>query len=67
MFWAGQASPMCRPRKTGALAPKIGEAVVIPRLPPVTGASKPPAGTGWPAAEKVEHLLGLSLDRMPKT
>jgi hypothetical protein len=55
---------MRRLRKTGALDPTTGEVVVIPRLPHVAGASKPPGWDRWPAAEKVEHLLGLSLDRM---
>jgi hypothetical protein len=41
-----------------------GEVVVIPRLPPVVGASKPPGWNRRSPAEKVEHLLGLSLDRM---
>ena len=50
-------------RKTGAVDPD-GKVVTIPRLPSVTGVHKP---TGWnrrSAAEKVEHLLGVSLDRM---
>jgi hypothetical protein len=34
------------------------------RLPSVTGADKPPSWNRWSEAEKVEHLLGLSLDRM---
>ena len=55
---------MRRLRKTGARDPTTGEVVVIPRLAPVAGASKPPGWNRWPAAEKVEHLLGLSLDRM---
>jgi hypothetical protein len=42
-----------------------GNVVTIPRLPSVTGAHKPPPGWNrWSAAEKVEHLLGMSLDRM---
>src|SRR5215472_12613962 len=49
---------------TGALDPTTGEVVVIPRLPPLVGASKPPGWNRWPADEKLEHLLGLSLDRM---
>ena len=36
----------------------------IPRLPSVTGANKPPDWNRWSSAEKAEHLLGLSLDRM---
>jgi hypothetical protein len=56
--------PMRRLRKTGALDPTTGEVIVIPRLPPVVGASKPPDWNRRSPAEKVEHLLGLSLDRM---
>jgi hypothetical protein len=37
---------------------------IIPRLPPVAGASKPPGWDRWSPAEKVQHLLGVSLDRM---
>jgi hypothetical protein len=55
---------MRRLRKTGTVDPTTGEVVVIPRLPAVTGASKPPGWNRWSAAEKVEHLLGMSLDRM---
>jgi hypothetical protein len=55
---------MRRLRKSGAVDPAMGEVVVIPRLPSVTGANKPPGWNRWSAAEKVEHLLGLSLDRM---
>jgi hypothetical protein len=49
---------------TGALDATTGEVVVIPRLPSVTGANKPPGWNRWSAADKVEHLLSLSLDRM---
>ena len=55
---------MRRLRKTGARDPTTGEVVVIPRLPPITGASKPPGWNRWSAAEKAEHLLSMSLDRM---
>jgi hypothetical protein len=51
-------------RKTGAVDPATGEVVVIPRLPAVTGASKPPGWNRWSLAEKSDHLLGMSLDRM---
>jgi hypothetical protein len=54
---------MRRLRKTGAVD-QDGNVVAIPRLPTVTGASKPPGWKRWSPAEKVEHLLGLSLDRM---
>jgi hypothetical protein len=50
-------------RKTGAVD-QDGKLITIPRLPSVTGANKPPGWNRWSAAEKVEHLLGLSLDRM---
>jgi hypothetical protein len=49
--------------KTGAVD-QDGNVVTIPRLPSVTGANQPPGWNRWSAAEKVEHLLGLSLDRM---
>jgi hypothetical protein len=54
---------MRRLRKTGAID-QDGNVVTIPRLPSVTGANKPPDWNRWSAAEKVQHLLGLSLDRM---
>src|SRR6516164_8499257 len=57
------SSPMRRLRKTGAVDDH-GNLVTIPRLPSVTGANKPPGWNRWSAAEKAEHLLGLSLDRM---
>ena len=48
-------------RKTGAVD-ENGNLVTIPRLPSVTGANKPP---GWNrVAEKAQHLLDMSLDRM---
>jgi hypothetical protein len=50
-------------RKTGALD-QDGNLITIPRLPSVTGTNRPPGWNWWSAAEKVEHLLGLSLDRM---
>ena len=63
--YSGMAgSPMRRLRKTGALDPTTGEVVVIPRLPPVAGASKPLGWNRWSAAEKCQHLLGMSLDRI---
>jgi hypothetical protein len=57
------SSPMRKLRKTGAVD-QDGNLVTIPRLPSVAGANKPPGWNRWSAAEKVEHLLGLSLDRM---
>jgi hypothetical protein len=50
-------------RKTGAVDAN-GNVVTIPRLPSVAGSNKPPGWNRWSAAEKVEHLLGMSLDRM---
>jgi hypothetical protein len=50
-------------RKTGAVD-QDGNVVTIPRLPSVAGSNKPPGWNRWSPAEKVEHLLGLSLDRM---
>jgi hypothetical protein len=62
--YAGMASPsMRRLRKTGAVD-QDGNLVTIPRLPSVTGANKPPGWNRWGAAEKAQHLLGMSLDRM---
>jgi hypothetical protein len=56
------SSPMRKLRKTGAVDPD-GNVVTIPRLPSVTGTHKPPGWNRWSAAEKVEHLLSMSLDR----
>jgi len=56
-------SPMRKLRKTGAVDPD-GNVVTIPRLPPVAGADKPAGWERWSDAEKVGHLLGLTLDRM---
>jgi hypothetical protein len=50
-------------RKTGAVD-QDGKLITIPRLPSVTGANKPPGWNRRSAADKVEHLLSLSLDRM---
>jgi hypothetical protein len=55
---------MRRLRKTGATDPTAGEVDVMPRLPSVTGANKPPGWDRWSPAEKVQHLLGFRLDRM---
>jgi len=57
------SSPMRRLRKTGAVD-QDGNVVTIPRLPSVAGSNKPPGWNRWSPAEKAEHLLGLSLDRM---
>jgi hypothetical protein len=50
-------------RKTGAVD-QDGNIVTIPRLPSITGPHRPPGWNRWGPAEKAEHLLGLSLDRM---
>jgi hypothetical protein len=50
-------------RKTGAVD-QDGNIVTVPRLPSVAGSNKPPGWNRWSPAEKAEHLLGLSLDRM---
>ena len=50
-------------RKTGAVD-QDGNIVTIPRLPSVVGSNKPPGWNRWSPAERVEHLLGLSLDRI---
>ena len=54
---------MRRLRKTGAVD-ENGNLVTIPRLPSITGANKPPGWNRWSAAEKAQHLLDMSLDRM---
>jgi hypothetical protein len=54
---------MRRLRNTGAVD-QDGNIVTISRLPSVTGSNKPPGWNRWSDAEKVEHLLGMSLDRM---
>jgi hypothetical protein len=58
-----QAPPCASCARTAAVDPD-GNVVTIPRLPSVTGAHKPPGWSRWSPAEKVEHLLGMSLDRM---
>jgi hypothetical protein len=50
-------------RRIGAVD-QDGNAVTIPRLPSVAGADKPPGWARWSPATKVEHLLGMSLDRI---
>jgi hypothetical protein len=50
-------------RKAGAVD-QDGNLITIPRLLFVTGTNKPPGWDRWSPAEKVEHLLRLSLDRM---
>jgi hypothetical protein len=54
---------MRRLRKTGAVD-QDGNVVTIPRLPSVAGSNKPPGWNRWSDAERVEHLLGMSLDRL---
>lgn len=60
-------SPIKSARKVGAVDPTTGEVVAFPFLPPVTGASKPPGWNRWPPAQKIEHLLGMGLDRCYET
>ena len=43
--------PMRKLRKTGAVDQE-GNVVIIPRLPSVTGANKPPGWNQWSAAQK---------------
>jgi hypothetical protein len=57
------SSPMRKLRKTGAVD-QDDNVVTIPRLPSVVGSNKPPGWNRWSPAEKAEHLLGLSLDRI---
>jgi hypothetical protein len=59
--------PIRRARKTGALDPATGEVVAFPFLPRVTRVDKPPGWNRWPPAQKVEHLLSMSLDRCYET
>jgi hypothetical protein len=56
-------SPIRKLRKTPAVD-HDGNVVTIPRLASVAGSNKPPGWNRWSDAEKVEHLLGMSLDRM---
>ena len=57
------SSPMRKLRRTGAVDTD-GNVLTIPRLPSVTGAHKPLGWNRWCAAERAEHLLSMSLDRM---
>jgi hypothetical protein len=54
---------MCRLRKSDAID-ESGNLATIQRLPSVTGSNQPRDWIRWSAAEKVQHLLGLGLDRM---
>ena len=56
-------SPLKRHRKLG-VRDEDGNVVAFPFLPRVTGASHPPGWRQWSPADKVEHLLGMSLDQM---
>jgi hypothetical protein len=53
-------SPMRRLRKTGAQVAN-GEVIAFPRMPRI--ADLPRGWRHWSPAEKVERLLGMSLDR----
>jgi hypothetical protein len=52
------------PAAQDAARPATGEVAVIPRLAPAIGANAPPCWNRWSPAGKVEHRLGMSLDRM---
>ena len=54
-------SPIKRIRKAGITDPVTGELVPFPYMPRV--AELPPGWRWFSTAEKVEHLLGMSLDR----
>jgi hypothetical protein len=54
--------PIRRARERG-VPDKDGDVVAFPFLPHVTGASKPPGWSRWSPVEKIEHLLGMSLDQ----
>jgi hypothetical protein len=55
---------MCRLRKTGGAVDEDGNVISIPRLPSPVPRSRPAETGGWSAAEKLEHLLGMTLDRI---
>jgi hypothetical protein len=52
-------SPLKRQRKLG-IRDKDGSVIAFPRMPRV--ADLPPGWRHWSPAEKIEHLLGMSLD-----
>jgi hypothetical protein len=54
-------SPIKRLRKAGITDPVTGELVPFPYMPRVP--ELPPGWRWFSTAEKVEHLLGMSLDR----
>jgi hypothetical protein len=43
--------------------PETGEPLIVPRLPRVAGTDRPPGWNQWTEGRKVQHLLGLSLER----
>ena len=53
-------SPLKRQRKLGIRA-EDGSIIAFPRMPRVS--ALPPGWRHWSPAEKIEHLLGMSLDR----
>jgi hypothetical protein len=53
-------SPLKRQRKLG-VRDTSGEVIVFPYMPRV--ADLPPGWRRWPPTEKIEHLLGMPLDR----
>jgi hypothetical protein len=57
--------PIRRARKTAARdAEGSGGGVAFLYLPRVVGADRPPGWDRWLPAARVEHLLGMSLDRI---
>jgi hypothetical protein len=53
-------SPLKRQRKLGIRA-EDGSIIAFPRMP--RASELPPGWRHWSPAEKIEHLLGMSLDR----
>ena len=53
-------SPLKRARKQGVRL-EDGSVIAFPRMPRVR--ELPPSWRHWSPAEKIEHLLGMSLDR----
>jgi hypothetical protein len=53
-------SPLKRQRKLGVIG-ENGSVIAFPRMPRV--AELPPGWRHWSPAEKIEHLLRMSLDR----
>lgn len=56
-------NPLSRQRNAKILD-QDGNLISVPRLPTINGSNKPRGWNGRSPAEKAEHLLGMSLDRM---